>query len=104
MTSIGDPIRSSPFDADRLQRPHIKDLPILSASTTPSGHSPSDPMDLSPGYRDAQTSNSPNSDRHATALGADKEHVNGISAPTGAAAAAQQPKVVQTAFIHKLYR
>ena len=24
--------------------------------------------------------------------------------PTGAAAAAQQPKVVQTAFIHKLYR
>lgn len=28
----------------------------------------------------------------------------GISAPVGAAAAAQQPKVVQTAFIHKLYK
>jgi hypothetical protein len=29
---------------------------------------------------------------------------NGNSAPVGAAAAAQQPKVVQTAFIHKLYK
>lgn len=28
----------------------------------------------------------------------------GPSQPTGAAAAAQQPKVVQTAFIHKLYK
>jgi len=28
----------------------------------------------------------------------------GSSQPTGAAAAAQQPKVVQTAFIHKLYK
>ncbi|KAJ4305302.1 Flocculation suppression protein [Kalmusia sp. IMI 367209] len=28
---------------------------------------------------------------------------NGIATPVGAAAAAQQPKVVQTAFIHKLY-
>jgi hypothetical protein len=31
--------------------------------------------------------------------------INGNSAPAvGAAAAAQQPKVVQTAFIHKLYK
>jgi hypothetical protein len=29
---------------------------------------------------------------------------NGNPAPVGAAAAAQQPKVVQTAFIHKLYK
>lgn len=30
--------------------------------------------------------------------------MNGSSAAVGAAAAAQQPKVVQTAFIHKLYK
>lgn len=29
---------------------------------------------------------------------------NGATQPTGAAAAAQQPKIVQTAFIHKLYK
>ena len=29
---------------------------------------------------------------------------NGNPSPVGAAAAAQQPKVVQTAFIHKLYK
>lgn len=31
-------------------------------------------------------------------------HNNGPSQAIGAAAAAQQPKVVQTAFIHKLYK
>ena len=30
--------------------------------------------------------------------------IGGVNQPVGAAAAAQQPKVVQTAFIHKLYK
>jgi len=56
--------------------------------------------------------NSPVGDR---AIGGQDQHtngdsegknsnVNGSSTPVGAAAAAQQPKVVQTAFIHKLYK
>lgn len=32
------------------------------------------------------------------------QSINGGGLPVGAAAAAQQPKVVQTAFIHKLYK
>lgn len=40
-----------------------------------------------------------------TAQGDQQHNVNGgTSQPVGAAAAAQQPKVVQTAFIHKLYK
>ena len=39
---------------------------------------------------------SQNSQTHSSA--------NGGGQPVGAAAAAQQPKVVQTAFIHKLYK
>jgi len=68
-------------------------------------------MDLSPhaaSFQDhAASSGSPNSDRHGghSAPTPDKDTgVNGTGGPVGAAAAAQQPKVVQTAFIHKLYR
>lgn len=46
-------------------------------------------------------STSPNGDKSRE----DHDDANGSgSQPTGAAAAAQQPKVVQTAFIHKLYK
>lgn len=51
---------------------------------------------------------SPNGDRtseHHTSGGQYSDQSNGnFNQPVGAAAAAQQPKVVQTAFIHKLYK
>jgi hypothetical protein len=50
---------------------------------------------------------SPNGDRMSEQPGSDQLHHTsngGSSQPVGAAAAAQQPKVVQTAFIHKLYK
>jgi hypothetical protein len=52
---------------------------------------------------------SPNGDRNmeqaASGPGDQTASTNGGSGqPVGAAAAAQQPKVVQTAFIHKLYK
>lgn len=53
---------------------------------------------------------SPNGDRvHEQGLAGQTELQQqtangGPSQPVGAAAAAQQPKVVQTAFIHKLYK
>ena len=53
---------------------------------------------------------SPNGDRNSEQLGSvqnDQMHHatnGGTTQAVGAAAAAQQPKVVQTAFIHKLYK
>lgn len=44
-------------------------------------------------------------DQHLQTQHEQQQSINGSSAqPVGAAAAAQQPKVVQTAFIHKLYK
>lgn len=68
-----------------------------------------DPMDLTPSNTmGPPQSSSPIADRTAGSqhLNPDSEPtINGTgSAAVGAAAAAQQPKVVQTAFIHKLYK
>lgn len=61
------------------------------------GLSQGDPMDTSPGQNMAPPYSHPLSNSDIGSDGA------GASA-SGAAAAAQQPKVVQTAFIHKLYK
>ncbi|KAI9660975.1 MAG: hypothetical protein M1821_009302 [Bathelium mastoideum] len=91
-----------------------RSIPIL-PSTTASHASPSgvDAMDLTPSHNASSSMgppllSSPNGDRHVdqNGVGGASEHptTNGSSAPAvGAAAVAQQPKVVQTAFIHKLY-
>jgi len=51
---------------------------------------------------------SPNGERHSEQNQAEHQGQNGQNGASGqlvgAAAAAQQPKVVQTAFIHKLYK
>lgn len=54
---------------------------------------------------------SPNGERHGDQQHAEQQAAGSSSGqnaaqsqPVGAAAAAQQPKVVQTAFIHKLYK
>ena len=67
------------------QRPHVSSMgpPLLS----PNGERHIDPL------RTEQLASAPNNGHNA-----------GQSQPVGAAAAAQQPKVVQTAFIHKLYK
>jgi len=108
MTSVGEPLRNGAFDGDRLSTGTTKDLPIMPSSATSSGHSPCDPMDLSPhaaSFHDPHASSgSPNSDRHQHTPDKDMIANGNGGGPVGAAAAAQQPKVVQTAFIHKLYR
>ena len=67
-------------------------------------------MDITPSTAPSMgppTLSSPAGDRNGTAqtsTGESDGATNGTSGPAvGAAAAAQQPKVVQTAFIHKLY-
>lgn len=91
-------------DATSRQR-HV---PVLNASVPSSDPSHSDPMDITLPTT-AVTAPPPPSNADGDSVG---HNANGSSEGTtaahgqtiGAAAAAQQPKVVQTAFIHKLYR
>ncbi|KAF1812750.1 hypothetical protein P152DRAFT_325320 [Eremomyces bilateralis CBS 781.70] len=125
MASTAESIRRSPFATDHNHGPIHKSIPILpSSSFTP----PGDPMDITPtNSNDSQrmrpppAANSQNGDRPAASQNQNQQSsqsqsespaaaldtpptTNGSSSlPVGAAAAAQQPKVVQTAFIHKLY-
>jgi hypothetical protein len=88
-------------------------MPIL---TTSSPSPANDPMDITPTSASMPPPNTNNSSPQSD-KGSEKKLMNGadsdlpsqdemtISHPTGAAAAANQPtKVVQTAFIHKLYK
>lgn len=127
MASVGEPLRRSPFPAE--QRPYnpppTRTLPILPSAAAHTS-SAGDPMDVSQSHQQAQqppqsqqhhTSSmgppllSPNGERpgeqqhgEQQAAGSSSGQTASQSHPVGAAAAAQQPKVVQTAFIHKLYK
>jgi hypothetical protein len=115
MAAVGRPLSRSPFQGEShgFNGQHITRLPILpsaAAHTVPS----TDAMDLSgqqapPTVSMAPPSlQSPKSDKTSDQYQpSQNEHAipNGTTnQPVGAAAAAQQPKVVQTAFIHKLYK
>lgn len=134
MAAVSPPFSRSPFQGEtHSYRNHpLKDLPILpsaAAHTIPTVHA----MDVSGGQQQAPTalmapprinspSASPNGERQTqsiptsqgdqqqpqqqgqTQAQAPLQGSNAPPQPIGAAAAAQQPKVVQTAFIHKLYR
>ncbi|KAJ4332688.1 Flocculation suppression protein [Didymella glomerata] len=118
MASVAE-ARRSPFSGDNNPNMH-RSIPILpsSGSLAP----PQDRMDITPSSTSAMgppSLTAPSTDRqhltpthqtHAQSQLANgdsdnnAQNSNGSSAPAvGAAAAAQQPKVVQTAFIHKLY-
>ncbi|KAF3049786.1 hypothetical protein E8E11_009103 [Didymella keratinophila] len=118
MASVAE-ARRSPFSGDHNPNMH-RSIPILpsSGSLAP----PQDRMDITPSSTSAMgppSLTAPSTDRqhltpthqtHAQSQLANgdsdnnAQNSNGSSAPAvGAAAAAQQPKVVQTAFIHKLY-
>ena len=95
-----------------------RNLPVLSSSVTGSNQSSGDPMDVTPSTGGPapsnpdganSNSNAPNSSTDLnTASNSGNNNTNnnsnGPNQAIGAAAAAQQPKVVQTAFIHKLYK
>lgn len=121
MASVGEPLRRSPFALEHrsYEPPSTRAPPILSSATAP-GPRYGDPMDTS---HPPQTTMGPpmlsqNAERQADhpqaeqhqhqhqgmGMGVINGQVAGQSQPVGAAAAAQQPKVVQTAFIHKLYK
>lgn len=79
-----------------LAPPSTRSLPVLSSSA----------MESSTGAPDSAPSNAPsqaNASQKPPSNPNPNPNPNGEQA-IGAAAAAQQPKVVQTAFIHKLYK
>jgi hypothetical protein len=103
-----DPPRS-PFSAGPDSAGKQRNLPILTSAT--SSESPqADPMDVTPPHSATMgppMNSSPELD------GSGLNNSNGVGDVTmgsnstlgaAAAAASQQPKVVQTAFIHKLYK
>ncbi|EFR04327.1 hypothetical protein MGYG_07335 [Nannizzia gypsea CBS 118893] len=130
MNRMLDPPLRNPFHAPPVSDLATKSrtIPLLSPTGPPGpandSISPGDPMDMSPS---ASTSTSmapplqngaePESASANANANANANHTNGTSPmdaaaqsqaansnhPIGAAAAGQQPKVVQTAFIHKLY-
>ncbi|KAF1987052.1 hypothetical protein K402DRAFT_331524 [Aulographum hederae CBS 113979] len=101
-------IRRSPFSAE--QQPgnlHHTSIPIL--PSTSNSLQPPDRMDITPSSTSmGPPSSSPAAERIANGNSQGETesapgNTNGGPAPSGAAAAVQQPKMVQTAFIHKLY-
>ena len=114
MASVGEPLSRSPFtnSSPGFNNHLAKSIPILPSSSA-SATSAGDPMDISQSRTPPMgppMHGSPNGDRIGEQPGSvlmDQQHLatnGGNGQPVGAAAAAQQPKVVQTAFIHKLYK
>jgi len=108
MASATESIQRSPFAADHLAPGIHKSIPILPSSSSNMNHTP-DPMDVTPSANmGPPTQSSPITDRNPNSQQSTSDNeptTNGTSvSAVGAAAAAQQPKVVQTAFIHKLYK
>ncbi|SMR49975.1 unnamed protein product [Zymoseptoria tritici ST99CH_3D1] len=109
MASVGPALRRDPFASDSrgFGSPKAKkNIPILPSTLVGSG---GDPMEVSQPQVSPMgppTSSPTAGERAGEQQQAHSEtpSTNGGSQPAvGAAAAAQQPKIVQTAFIHKLY-
>lgn len=104
MNRVAELPARSPFSAGDRQR-HI---PVLNSSVPASEPNRGDPMEVTTTtsvttHLDADA-NAPNANGSSEGVNASHTNSTGPSQSLGAAAAAQQPKVVQTAFIHKLYK
>lgn len=102
------------FVTDTDANSATRTVPILHPAMQSSAPSPGDPMDVtSPTIAPMgpPTRSSPEDEANGThehpGIPDDQGHTSGMLGPNAAVAAqagAQQPKVVQTAFIHKLYK
>ncbi len=111
---------------ESLQRNHLaagpeepmgaRTVPIITPTIKMSAPSPGEPMEITTPTNSsapASATKSPDSDVNVNGNGmserrppSQNEHADNIMmpAPVAAAAAVHQPKIVQTAFIHKLYK
>lgn len=104
----------SPFSGDQQQNGGHRNIPILPSSTKPMEPPHEDPMDMTPtasvamgppGHSspEMETAGPLSNGNYGEAPHMQNGNIgNGMSA--AAATSSQQPKVVQTAFIHKLYK
>ncbi len=103
----------SPLSGDPHHNGDHRNIPILPSSTKPGERVLGDPMDLTPPVSatmgppmhsspEMDLTGSVNGVYGEAAHGQNGQVANGLSA--AAATSSQQPKVVQTAFIHKLYK
>lgn len=112
MTTVEQPSRHIHFSSDYSTQSSTRPIPVLTTSAPDSDASP-DPMDTGSdnAARDSQNA-SPRGDKRDMQPGNSAEQDghpgqrNGVLGQhaVGAAAAAQQPKAISAAFIHKLYR
>ena len=107
-------VRRSPFLNNNGVDSSTRTVPILHPTIQTSAPSPGDPMDVTsptmvtmgPPARSSPEDEA-NGSRDHNGMMEDQAHTSGMLGPNAAVAAqagAQQPKVVQTAFIHKLYK
>ncbi|KAL1311216.1 hypothetical protein AAFC00_001408 [Neodothiora populina] len=109
MTAVERSPHRSPFPSDRNADLPSRTVPLLSTTSPSPMSSRSEPMDTSAD----NTPRAPNSNdspggapqsSHSSGIQEREGHQNGNPQhPVGAAAAAQQPKAISAAFIHKLY-
>ena len=103
----------SPYSGDPKPNNASRNIPILPSSTQTTDHGHGEPMDVSstPAVMGPPVHSSPETDQimgMQNGMYGETTHApngstgNGVSA--AAITASQQPKVVQTAFIHKLYK
>jgi len=119
MAAVSQPLSRSPFrgESRAFNSQPIKSIPILPSAAAHTTHPP-ETMDISGQQQHSvpvaamappllQNLNSDRASEHYALAQGDSQHSSasgGLLQQLGAAAAAQQPKVVQTAFIHKLYK
>lgn len=95
MNRVADLPTRGPFSVTSDRQ---RNIPVLNSSVPTADANRGDPMEVTTAAPDGDSS------MH-NANGDNQSHLNASGGQTiGAAAAAQQPKVVQTAFIHKLYK
>lgn len=114
MASTDERAQRSPFMSDQdPSQTTARTVPILQTPTLlTSAPSPGDPMDVTPPASammapPARTSPDMEANGVHDQMMGDQPSSGSLAGPNAAAAAAagaQQPKVVQTAFIHKLYK
>lgn len=113
MNRSSDGAARSPFSGESHYNGGPRNIPILPSSTTMQEPPHPDPMEVTPptsasmgppinSSPDMDQSAANNSVVHTEAAHMSNGSGNALSA--AAAASSQQPKVVQTAFIHKLYK
>lgn len=114
MSRVAETMARSPFSGESGHYGGQRHIPILPSSTTSTNFLHTDIMDITspastvmgpPGNSSPEMEHeAPHNLTNHSEMGPTTNGVNGGNLSASAVASSQQPKVVQTAFIHKLYK